>query len=195
MKPSIICASALVLTVGLAGCDLGTSAPKYSIVESGKRAFLLNTQTGDTQEITLAGLKPVQSAKAKLDIETAVKRWPSQNIPPLPGVTVSVRTKHRDGRMFYIAEAGPVDGPLAGARAMSYRSPQFILSLNDGDAFAIGEDISIKFNEATTVLGGPDNKPSSIQWEGSVIMPYETYSAATSLTIRWAGIADAAKKE
>lgn len=178
-------AAAAVLSLTLAGCL--EKEPPYEITGSASGTYLLNKETGEVKLIVGARLFPVAEPSSQADAVGMAKTWPPQTPSGVPGVTVILRTKYRDGEMIYEAEASPYIGVLETTRgSMGRIGAAFTLHLYDADAFQVGDKTDLILREATPVV---DEKgtPALLQWTGSIPMSESTYNAVTGIGVGWRG--------
>jgi hypothetical protein len=184
MKAVFICMSVICLL--LAGCD--NTAGKFEIVRAGNQTFLLNKATGESKLIDGTSLIAVKSPDASPSDKG--KEWPDLTIPQLGDVSISIRTKYRDGRMLYTATATPFQGRLQKDFQLLQNNyalqPLIIIDLTDSDEFRVGEPLELKLRGATRIVNNK-GEAYSLSWTGTQAMSAESYKAIFSQSVRWAG--------
>lgn len=173
---------------GLAACD--QAFEKHEIVRAGDQTFLLNTKTGETKLIDGTNLVPVTKTFVPVGAEhvARAKTWPAQTIVDLPGVTFTVRTKYRDGKMLWRVVAGPFDGALAEAYSHGIKAlgPTVLFALYDEDGFKIGETGEVKIGTGARTVNAK-NEIVELNWMGEQPMSLDTYQAAAYVGTQWYG--------
>ena len=175
----------------LTGC-LNQGEP-YEVSKAGNQTFLLNKKTGEVKLIEGTTLVAVDLPDVPASSAASARLWPDQQPSGVPGATVSIRTKYRDGQMHYIVSAGPYDGPLGKAHTSSNHVAALILSFVDTDGFAVAAGIDLKLSEVSLVVNNEGN-PDQLRWSGSKPMSAEAYAAAATVVLSWRGFPSVARQ-
>lgn len=184
--------SSLAAICLLASCDLGTN--KFDIVRAGNQTYLVNKQTGESKLIEGTTLIDVR-APDNASIETArSKIWPSQKLPNVGEISLSIKTKYRDGRMVYVITASPYDGALAKNALQSLVAAQINFTLYDSDSFEIGQVVELPVREGSRIVDDK-GKATAMQWAGSREMSSASYREAVGIVFGWKGFITEAKSE
>lgn len=184
MKLAYLLGSTCVFLPLISGCDRNVG--NHEIIHAGNQTFLLDKATGKTDLIEDTTLVPIR------ELDTAAvgaKSWPVQTIPQLGNVQLTIRTKYRDGHMLYAIDAMPFAGSLekAFSETQDYlRQPTIYLDMYDIDGFQTGEPIALVIRGATRVVD-EKGKVHGLSWNGSQPMSSETYKAAATQSVTWAG--------
>jgi hypothetical protein len=143
--------------------------PSYQLTAQEGNVYRLNNKTGALALIQEGQIVPLEEPTT---LNTAsleeVKEW--SDIPIESGnITLKLKTKWKQGRLYYIFAATPYTKKLENAHNRLFSS--FNINLNDKDNFLI-TDIPVKISSMIRVVD-EYNKPSHILIQGS--MPMNAY--------------------
>ena len=113
-RPAGIIVAAVAASILLGGC-LQTEPP-FEVTATGNGAYLLNKDTGELKFIDGTRLLPVEAPSTAISASGSAKTWGVDQPSGAPGVSVSLRTKYRDGQMLYVARATPYAGVIETTR-------------------------------------------------------------------------------
>ena len=181
-----------VMLVVLAGCDqLGG---KFEIVRAGTQTFILNKATGEAQLVEGVTLVKVKLPEVSTTDEATkkAKNWPTQDIPQLGDIKLTVRTKYRDVQMLYEVNLAPFQGRLEkefnGVPGEYLRQPTMFVDFYDEEGFRTGDAIELKIRGGGgTRVVNQKGETYALSWTGSQSMTLETYRASKTQNVRWAG--------
>ncbi len=174
----------------ISGCDQLTA--KHEIVRAGDQTLLVETRSGNVKIIKDSQMMLVKEMVEAPGDDPAkqAKVWPDEKIPQLGEVTLSIRTKYRDGKMLYMVQATPFVGKLGEAYASTTKGfvaqPMFYLDFFDADGFPSGESIDLDIRGSTRIVNAK-GEPQGFSWTGSAAMSLEAYRDAAMTSVRWGG--------
>lgn len=183
-RPTGTILAAAAASILLGGCL--QKEPPFEVTATGNSAYLLNKETGELKFIDGTRLLPVEAPSTGVSASGSAKTWGVDQPPGAPGVSVSLRTKYRDGQMLYVARATPYAGLIETTRSNRLSGAAFSIYLADSDNFPVGEMIDLLLRDGTPLVGS-DGKPGSLEWSGSQAMSASDYAAIAGTATGWRG--------
>ena len=128
----------------------------------------------------------------------ASKTWPPITVERLGGVTLTLSTKWREGKLLYhlhvagyppqIAAADPTGGPWKKYQAVGgpADAPKWSLVFLDKDGFRTAA-IDAPIHEMITMANGVTGQHAGLDVNAGAYMPADDYRRAARLEISWAG--------